>query len=55
MIEQGLGRFRFACLILPWYDGIFSVVRGRGTALRLPSGATARAWPLQIEKIRTKQ
>ena len=30
---------------------IFSIIRGRGTALRLPAGATARAWPLQIEKI----
>ena len=28
-----------------------SIIRGRGTALHLPARATARAWPLQFEKI----
>ena len=42
--EATIRSFRYGC--------IFSIIRGRGTALRLPAKATARAWPLQIEKIR---
>ena len=34
------------------HESIFS--NCRGTALRVPAWATARAWPLQIEKILTK-
>ena len=37
---------------LHWFHGIFPIIRGRGTDLRLPARATARAWLLQIEKIR---
>ena len=35
------------------HESSFSICRG--TALRLPARATARAWPLQFEKILTKQ
>ena len=41
--------------VLTLIECIFSMIRGRGTALRLPVRATARAWPLQIEKIRSSK